>query len=210
MEKIKKFSFPIKNLILTPYDFLIHGYKYDKFELQTVLLGQPLYILKETAVLTGFIGYPALLTTLMLIENAGKARIFFVGTAGLLSFSESAASEIFAVTNILPDSFLEKIFPEKRFELHPLWPENYRTASVISTDIPLREDQNWLAANRDRAELVEMELFGLCSYYDNISAAFLVSSDIVGLGKNSFFPRGEINKNLNLIFTKIIRYCNEK
>lgn len=210
MDKKKKTLLPIDNLVLTPYRFLAARFPHEPFRKSGELLGLPIYVSGRTAVLAGFIGYPALLTALLFIENARQVRIFFLGTAGLLPPVDiSPSSGIYSVRSVGPDSVLEKIFPARSFKLPTPWKDCYREASVISTDTPLRETGEWLRENSGRAELVEMELFGLCSHFDNVAAAVLIGSDIVGAGAQAFFPRREVEANLKAAFAAIVRYCHE-
>ncbi len=204
-----KLAIESDRLILTPFDFLIKK-RFKQYLLSRKhLLNQQLYQNRHFAVLTGFIGYPSLLTTLFSVAEISQKTIFFVGSGGIIN-KQATAPQIFAVRQVSPDTFMEKLFGQTPLQLKNILADGFPLADVITTDFPQREDNIWLENNRTRGLLVEMELFPLSYFFKDKLNAFIVSSDrICGNGIESF-NSSEIKKNLENIFNKILEFCHEK
>jgi len=143
------------------------------------LLNSELIIFKDYALLTGFLGYPHLLTLLEFIRDVSQKEIYFLGTAGCL-ISQIDKPEILNVTKIYPSSIYSLFSKEKCYGL-PRFPKgNFRPVSGVSVDLIQRETCSWLKKQRIRGvDIVEMEIFPLRVFLSKPFYCLVVATDQV-------------------------------
>jgi hypothetical protein len=176
----RQFAIP-PSLVLIPY--FTQASLFDKLKKQVVrkqeFLHSSLLWFENMAIISGFIGYPHLLTLLPLIEDLADKEIYFLGSAGAidrrleepaaLQVNEIHASSIFKRFSD-KNSFPLKVFPERAFP----------SVRGVSVDIIQRETPSWLAAQRlKKIAIVEMELFPLRWFLQKPFHALVVLSDRV-------------------------------
>ncbi len=139
-------------------------------------LGAELVDFDRLTILTGFMGYPQLLTILAGIENWWDKRLFFLGTAGTLG--DEALPDLVTVSSVIMTAELASAFGSGALDMIPL--ARYPARRVVTVDLPHRETSRWVQAMRSLAvDRVEMELYPLRYLYGRPFSALLVGSDRV-------------------------------
>jgi hypothetical protein len=161
----------------------------------------------DMAVISGFIGYPQLLTLLGMVSGLEVKEIYFLGSAGALRprFRSPAALQ---VAEIRPSSVFKRFsrasaaLPLKRFP-DPSFP----AVRGVSVDVIQRETPAWLAEQRSqRSDIVEMELFPLRWFLGRPFHALVVLSDRVeATGIEPFGDRERFNEEFKRAFHAITR-----
>jgi hypothetical protein len=142
------------------------------------LLHSTLLVFEKFAVISGFIGYPHLLTLLGRVAGLEDKEIFFLGSAGALAprFRAPAAVQ---VREILPSSVFQR-FSRTALPLKPFTSGSFPVVRGVSVDVIQRETPAWLAEQRRRrADIVDMELFPLRWFLRRPFRALVVLSDRV-------------------------------
>lgn len=164
---------------------------------------------ENMAVVSGFIGYPHLLTILQMIDRPADKEIYFLGSAGAidrrlqepatLQVSEIHASSIFKRFSD-KKSFPLKVFPERAFP----------SVRAVSVDIIQRETTSWLAAQKlKKIAIVEMELFPLRWFLQKPFHALVVLSDRVEpSGIRPFADKGKFQREFERAFDFIGTHIN--
>jgi hypothetical protein len=168
-------------LVLIPHfhDRVVFDKLRNRAEKSAKLLGSRLLLFQEYALMTGFLGYPYLLTLLEFISDVKQKRILFLGTAGSLN-RKWDPSHILNITRIHAGSIFSGFSSRTDMELIDLGNELFPRASAVSVDIPQRETPSWLALQQGLGiDAVEMELFPLRVYLDHPFVALVVLSDRV-------------------------------
>jgi hypothetical protein len=143
------------------------------------LLHASLLWFENTAIISGFIGYPHLLTLLQLVAGLDEKEVYFLGSAGALQprFREPAALQ---VGSIRPSSVLMRFSRCGALELKRFAGGDFPVVRGVSVDIIQRETPAWLAAQRTLGtDIVEMELFALRWFLGRPFRALVVLSDRV-------------------------------
>lgn len=166
-------------LLLIPYCH--HRAYWSEYEGQArrrqSLLGARVLDFERFSVLTGFMGYPHLLTVLAGIAGWREKRLYFLGTAGCLD--DSPLPDLVTVSSVRITPELAGAFPGLAMDMTPL--PAYPARSVVTVDIAQRETTDWAQAARSRLEQrVEMELAPLRFLYGRPFTSLLVGSDRVG------------------------------
>jgi len=136
---------------------------------------------ENMALISGFFGYPHLLTLLALVDGLPGKEIYFLGSAGAIQprFREPAALQ---VNEIRPGSVFKRFSRSGALPLK-VFPDSaarFPSVSGVSVDIIQRETKSWLAAQRSlRTAIVEMELFPLRWFLRKPFHALVVLSDRV-------------------------------
>lgn len=158
------------------------------------------------AVISGFIGYPHLLTLLGLISGLEAKEIYFLGSAGALQprFREPAAVQ---VTEIRPSSIFRHFSRAAALPLKRLSDPSFPAVSGVSVDVIQRETQAWLAEQRSlKSDIVEMELFPLRWFLGRPFHALVVLSDRVETaGIETFSDKERFNGEFKRAFHAITR-----
>jgi len=154
----------------------------DKAQSIRSFLGAEIVHFEQCTVLTGFMGYPHMLTLLSGIQDWRNKQLFFLGTAG--SLKNEALPDVVTAASVIMTSQLCPAFNAEALDMIPI--TRYPSRSVITVDIPHRETLEWqnstIKLGFDR---VEMELYPLRQFYGRPFQALLVGSDHVGESVNA-------------------------
>jgi hypothetical protein len=168
-------------LLLVPYftqGSLFNALQKRSLRRQNFLHSSVLWF-EHMAVISGFIGYPHLLTLLPMIAGLADKEIYFLGSAGAINprWHEPTVLQV----NAIHSSSLFKRFSKKNsFPLKGFPGSTFPGAAGVSVDIIQRETPSWLAAQRlKKIDFVEMELFPLRWFLGISFHALVVLSDRV-------------------------------
>ncbi len=143
------------------------------------LLGSEVLVLERYALITGFLGYPYLLTLLEFIEGIKEKEIFFLGTAGSLEKNRDRPCSLH-ITSVAASGIFRFFSTRKTLELKDLSSGEFEKVRAVSVDIVQRETRKWLRTQINRGiQVVEMELFPLRIYLKKSFVALVVISDRV-------------------------------
>jgi hypothetical protein len=136
---------------------------------------------ENMALISGFLGYPHLLTLLALVDGLPGKEIYFLGSAGAIDprFSEPEALQ---VGEIRPGSIFKRFSNSRPLPLKVFTgsPAPFPAVSGVSVDIIQRETPSWLATQRSlHTGIVEMELYPLRWFLRKPFHALVVLSDRV-------------------------------
>ena len=164
---------------------------------------------ENMAVVSGFIGYPHLLTLLQMIEGLAAKEIYFLGSAGAINprWHEPTVLQV----NAIHSSSLFKRFSKKNsFPLKGFPGNVFPGATGVSVDIIQRETPSWLAAQRlKKIDFVEMELFPLRWFLQRPFHALVVLSDRVEpSGIRPFAAKQKFQTEFARAFDYMISFIN--
>jgi hypothetical protein len=195
-------------LVLIPYfsEAALYASLQKKALRRQDLLHASLLWFENTAIISGFIGYPHLLTLLQLVAGMDDKEIYFLGSAGALQprFREPAALQ---VGSIRPSSVLKRFSRLGALEMKPFAGNGFPVVSGVSVDIIQRETPAWLAEQRALGSgIVEMELFALRWFLGRPFRALVVVSDRVqATGIRAFREKEKFNSEFRRAFQAIRR-----
>lgn len=129
--------------------------------------------------ITGFLGYPHLLTILEFIKNLRQKEIYFLGTAGSLDERFNQPLPLWC-QEIHSTQILDHFAPHTSYSMKT--PENTPIPKVkgVTTDIIQRETDHWLREQIQKGiSFVEMEIFPLRVYLGKPFHAMVVTSDLL-------------------------------
>jgi hypothetical protein len=158
------------------------------------------------AVISGFIGYPHLLTLLGLVSGLETKEVYFLGSAGALrpGFHAPAAVQ---VAEIRPSSIFRRFSRADALPLKRFPGPSFPAVRGVSVDVIQRETPAWLAEQRSLgSDIVEMELFPLRWFLGRPFRALAVLSDRVGpQGIAPFGDKGRFRSEFKRAFHAITR-----
>jgi hypothetical protein len=164
---------------------------------------------ENMAVISGFIGYPHLLTLLALIAGLADKEIFFLGSAGAINprLEEPAALQ---VNRIFSSSVFKRFSLKSGFPLKVFPEGSFPGVSGVSVDIIQRETHGWLAEQQSKKiDIVEMELFALRWFLQKPFHALVVLSDRVeAAGIRPFADKQKFQSEFAGAFNYIIQHIN--
>ena len=184
----KKINVP-DTLVLIPhfYDRAVFKKLQIRARKTVHLLGSDVLVFQAYALVTGFLGYPFLLTLLEFIAGVKQKEIFFLGTAGSLNprWDHPCALN---VTRIHASSVFTHFSTCQDFGLKDLENDQFERVSAVSVDILQRETRSWLKSQESRGiDAVEMEIFPLRLFLEKPFVALVVLSDrVTGNGIQPF------------------------
>jgi hypothetical protein len=175
------------------------------------LLHSSLLWFENMAIISGFIGYPHLLTLLGLIADLADKEVFFLGAAGALKprFREPAALQ---VGEIISSSIFKRFSRAASLPLKKFADLSFPVVRGVSVDVLQRETPAWLAEQHAlKTDIVEMELFPLRCFLGRPFHALVVLSDRVEeKGISPFREKEKFNSEFNRAFNAITRYINHE
>jgi hypothetical protein len=206
----RQFAIP-PSLVLVPY--FSQGSLFAALQKQALrrqdFLHSSLLWFENMAVISGFIGYPHLLTLLGLVADLPDKEIYFLGSAGALKprFREPAAVQ---VGEIRPGSIFKRFSRAASLPLKKFSPGAFPVMSGVSVDIIQRETPAWLAEQRSlKTDIVEMELFPLRWFLDRPFHALVVLSDRVEeTGIRPFSEKRKFQSEFERAFNYIVSHIN--
>jgi hypothetical protein len=206
----RQFAIP-PSLVLVPY--FSQGSLFAALQKQALrrqdFLHSSLLWFENMAVISGFIGYPHLLTLLGLVADLPGKEIYFLGSAGALKprFREPAAVQ---VGEIRPGSIFKRFSRAASLPLKKFSPGAFPVMSGVSVDIIQRETPAWLAEQRSlKTDIVEMELFPLRWFLDRPFHALVVLSDRVEeTGIRPFSEKRKFQSEFERAFNYIVSHIN--
>jgi hypothetical protein len=161
------------------------------------------------AVISGFIGYPHLLTILQMISSLADKEIYFLGSAGAINlhFKKPAALQ---VSKICSSSIFKRFSGKNSLPLKVFPADSFPCVRGVSVDIIQRETQGWLAEQRlNKTDIVEMELFPLRWFLQKPFHALVVLSDRVEpSGIRPFAAKQKFKSEFARAFDYIISHIN--
>jgi hypothetical protein len=146
---------------------------------QQDFLHSSLLWLDNMALISGFLGYPHLLTLLALVDDLPGKEIYFLGSAGALNprWQEPTVLQVQAIHS---SSIFNRFSKKNGLALDAFSASPFPGANGVSVDIIQRETPAWLAAQRTKKiDFVEMELFPLRWFLRKPFHALVVLSDKV-------------------------------
>ncbi len=203
----KRFVTP-RSLVLVPY--FSQGSLFASLQKQSRrrqdFLHSSMLWLENMAVISGFIGYPHLLTLLQMIDGLADKEIYFLGSAGALS-PHWQEPTVLQVHHIHSSSIFNRFSKKNGYALTPFTGTPFPLASGVSVDIIQRETPSWLAAQRlNKIDFVEMELFPLRWFLRKPFHALVVLSDRVeATGIRPFPEKKRFHSEFNRAFRYIMR-----
>jgi len=203
----RQFTTP-PSLVLVPYfsrASILAGQQQQARRRQEVLHSSWLWF-GNRALISGFIGYPHLLTLLGLVAGLEEKEIYFLGSAGALQprFRAPAAVQ---VGEIRPSSVFKRFSRAAAMPLKTFADASFPVVSGVSVDIIQRENPAWLAGQRARrTDIVEMELFPLRCFLGRPFHALVVLSDRVrAAGIEPFAARDAFDREFQRAYHAITR-----
>lgn len=164
---------------------------------------------ENMAVISGFIGYPHLLTLLQLVAGLADKEIYFLGSAGAIDrrFKEP---KVLQVSQIYSSSVLKRFSGKSSFPLEVFPDAPFPGVAGVSVDIIQRETPSWLAAQRlKKIAIVEMELFPLRWFLGRPFHALVVLSDRVEpSGIRPFAEKQKFQSEFARAFDFIVKQIN--
>ncbi|HEX7502140.1 MAG TPA: hypothetical protein VF451_01865 [Acidobacteriota bacterium] len=196
------------SLVLVPYfsqASLLAGLKKRARRQQGLLHSSWLWF-ANMALITGFIGYPHLLTLLGLVAGLEDKEVYFLGSAGALQ-PRFRAPQAVQVGEIRPSSVFKRFSRSAALPLTTFADASFPVVSGVSVDIIQRENPAWLAGQRSlRTDIVEMELFPLRCFLGRPFHALVVLSDRVReSGIIPFAAREPFDREFHRAFHAITR-----
>jgi purine-nucleoside phosphorylase len=199
-----------KKILLIPYFWDRNLYKElikDAVKVNDIFLSQ--YIeFKNYSIITGFMGYPHILTILGMINNLKEKDFFFLGTAGAVDDTINSPISL-NITDIYSSSVLKLFSKQNKFHLKKINEVKINYGKCVSVDIPSRETKQWLQHQRNlKIDVVEMELFPIRAFIQKPFTAMLIVTDKVRENKkirlmNIKLIKKEFSKSFQLIKTEI-------
>jgi hypothetical protein len=201
-----------EDLVLIPF-FIDRAYyrKLRKSALKTFnLLTSEMLVFESYAVLSGFLGYPNLLTLLQFIENINQKNIFFLGTAGALDINIYQPTSL-NVTVIYSSEILDYLSDDNAYTLKSFESRVFPQVKGVTVDIIQRETLSWLKDQVKKGmQIVEMELFPLRAYLQKPFFAVVVTTDkLKETGGEVFQARSKVKEEFIRSFRFIVDYINE-
>jgi hypothetical protein len=173
------------------------------------LLHAELLIGQHSCTLTGFLGYPDLLTLLAFIAGLPGKRIYLAGTAGALA-PRVMAPAVVQVASIAATPPLRSLSRRSPLEMETIPAAPWPAVKAVSVDLAQRETRPWLAAQRrEGRQAVEMELFALRAFLGRPFPALLVFSDAVEPGGIRPFARSRVRQELARAFAFLMELAHE-
>jgi hypothetical protein len=206
----RQFAIP-PSLVLIPY--FTQASLFDKLKKQVVrkqeFLHSSLLWFENMAIISGFIGYPHLLTLLPLIEDLADKEIYFLGSAGAINprWHEPTVLQVHAIRS---SSTFNRFSKKNSFPLTIFAGDAFPGATGVSVDIIQRETSSWLAEQqRKKTDFVEMELFPLRWFLQKPFQALVVLSDRVeASGIRPFADKQKFQSEFARAFDYIISHIN--
>lgn len=208
----RQFAIP-PSLVLVPYfsESALYAELQRQANRRQSFLHSSLLHFENFAIISGFIGYPHLLTLLDMVADLADKEVFFLGSAGALQprFREPAAVQ---VGEIRPGSIFKRFSRSRALLLKVFAPASFPVVSGVSVDIIQRETPAWLAEQRSlRTDIVEMELFPLRCFLQRPFHALLVLSDKVQVsGIRPFSEKIKFQSEFERAFTYLRNYINHE
>ena len=176
------------------------------------ILHSSLLCLDRMAIVSGFLGYPHLLTLLGLVADLADKEIYFLGSAGALKprFREPTALQ---VGEIFGSSVFKRFDRAASLRLNTFADSSFPVVRGVSVDLIQRETPAWLAEQRSlKTDIVEMELYPLRWFLGRPFHALVILSDRVEKkGISPFREKGKFNSEFDRAFQAIKRKIeNEK
>jgi hypothetical protein len=199
------------SLVLIPY--FAQASLFDKLKKQALrrqeFLHSSLLWFENMAIISGFIGYPHLLTLLPLIEDLADKEIYFLGSAGAINprWHEPTVLQVHAIRS---SSTFNRFSKKNSFPLTIFAGDAFPGATGVSVDIIQRETSSWLAEQqRKKTDFVEMELFPLRWFLQKPFQALVVLSDRVeASGIRPFADKQKFQSEFARAFDYIISHIN--
>jgi hypothetical protein len=206
----RQFTTP-PSLVLVPYfaEATLYAHLKKQASRGQDFLHSSLLWFENMAIVSGFIGYPHLLTLLGLIADLPAKEVYFLGTAGAVNprLREPLALQ---VGEIRPSAIFKRFSHARALRMKKFSDPSFPVASGASVDIIQRETPSWLAAQRSlRTDFVEMELFPLRWFLGRPFHAMVALSDRVeATGIRPFAEKETFKREFNRAFHAITRYIN--
>lgn len=180
-----------------------------------------LYGFKNRVILSGCIGAPLAVMVLERLIASGAQEILILGFCGALGKISEIGESVSVTTAVSDEGTSRHYFPKRRIfrassqlkaRIENILSERslpFETGSIVSTDAPFRETQNWLDRNRARGVgYVDMEtsaVFALADYYGIQAAALhLVSDQLTSSSHRTGFHSIELSRNTRKYFLPLI------
>jgi hypothetical protein len=208
----RQFAIP-QSLVLVPH--FPHGSVFTalqkKARRRQDLLHSSLFCFERMAVVSGFLGYPHLLTLLGLVADLADKEVFFLGSAGALQprFREPAALQ---VGEVFSSSVFKRFGRAASLPLKTFADGSFPVVRGVSVDLIQRETPAWLAEQRSlKTDIVEMELYPLRWFLGRPFHALVVTSDRVQeTGIRPFPEKEKFKSEFNRAFQAIVRQIDHE
>jgi hypothetical protein len=206
----RQFETP-RSLVLVPYfsqNSLFAALQKKALRRQDFMHSSLLWF-ENMAVISGFIGYPHLLTLLQMIADLADKEIYFLGSAGALN-SRWQEPTVLQVNAIRSSSIFNRFSKTNSLPLKGFAGDVFPGATGVSVDIIQRETSSWLAEQRrKKTDFVEMELFPLRWFLRRPFHALVVLSDRVeASGIRPFAEKQKFQSEFARSFNYVINQIN--
>ncbi len=185
-----------KKILLIPYFWdqdLYKQLKKESLKTHKIYFSEHL-IFDNYSIITGFLGYPQILSLLNIIDINEK-EFFFLGTAGSLNKSIIEPVSI-NITDIYSSSIYKLFSKAKILPLNIINNNQIKKGTCVSVDIPMRETKNWLKTQRKQnIDAVEMEIFPIRVFIKKPLTAIIIITDKVSGNKNIKLMNKKLIKN---------------
>lgn len=183
MLNINRIDLPDK-LLLVPFfpDLkLLNELRRTCLKRRQILLSD-IMIFKSYSIITGFCGYPGILTIMEFVKDIRSKKIVFLGTAGCLR-EDFKGPKLISVTKIFADSILSSVFKENSYKMSSVVLPGDIEGVGVTVDIIQRETPLWISKQKKNGlDFVEMEIFPIASYLSRGFEAYVIFTDLVGSG----------------------------
>jgi len=133
----------------------------------------------DMMVITGFFGYPSVLTVLEFVGDLKEKDLLFIGTAGSIN-RELDGPAVLNVKEIFPDEAIKSLSDKKSFKMKRDYRTLYRNSSGVTVDIIQRETPDWVSEQKKKGmDFVEMEIFPIAALMDRGFEARVILTDAV-------------------------------
>ena len=175
------------------------------------LMGCEIVVFNDFTLVSGFLGYPQIITLLEFIKDFRQKDIYFLGTAGSLT-DDITQSCVLTLKEMHASAIFDYFCQEKVLDLEVIDHGDARVGTGVSVDLIQRETVEWLRAQEaKKIDVVEMEIFPLRVFLDKPFPAIVVTTDRVSAAGVKQFPD---HKHFLKEFVKgyelIVRTINEK
>ncbi len=175
------------------------------------LMMSEIVVFKEFTLISGFLGYPQIITLLEFIEGFRQKDIYFLGTAGSLT-DDIDRSCVLTLKEMHASAIFRHFCPEQVLDLTVLDHGEARIAVGVSVDLIQRETVEWLREQEaKKIDVVEMEIFPLRVFLDKPFPAVVVTTDRVSASGVKQFPdQKHFLREFVKAYELIVRTINEK
>lgn len=175
------------------------------------LMGCEIVAFNDFTLVSGFLGYPQIITLLEFIKDFRQKDIYFLGTAGSLT-DDISKSCVLSLKEMHASAIFDYFCDKNVLDLEVIDHGEARVGTGVSVDLIQRETVEWLKAQEaKKIDVVEMEIFPLRVFLEKPFPAIVVTTDRVSeTGVKQFPDHKHFLKEFVRAYELIVRIINEK